>query len=231
MVDGFVQQYKDGGWISRWSSPGYADLMTGTSSDVAFADAYVKGVGFDAEAAYEAAREERDRRRRPQPGVGPQGHGAPRRSSATRSTDDARGHVVGAGGLPQRLRHREHGRRRCHEKTGRAPALQGGVGVLPQPGPELRQPLRPGNAGFFQGRDADGDWRSPPGEYDPRVWGYDYTETNGWNFAFTAPQDGQGLANLYGGRDGLAEKLDAFFATPGDGARSSPARTAASSTR
>ncbi|NJP80697.1 glycoside hydrolase family 92 protein, partial [Streptomyces sp. AA8] len=55
LVDGFVQQYKDGGWISRWSSPGYADLMTGTSSDVAFADAYAKGVSFDAEAAYEAA--------------------------------------------------------------------------------------------------------------------------------------------------------------------------------
>ena len=44
MVDGFVQQYRDGGWIARWSSPGYADLMTGTSSDVAFADAYLKGV-------------------------------------------------------------------------------------------------------------------------------------------------------------------------------------------
>ncbi len=30
--------------------------MTGTSSDVAFADAYVKGVdGFDAKAAYDAA--------------------------------------------------------------------------------------------------------------------------------------------------------------------------------
>src|SRR5262249_2658880 len=33
MVDGFVQQYRDGGWIARWSSPGYANLMTGTSSD------------------------------------------------------------------------------------------------------------------------------------------------------------------------------------------------------
>ena len=44
LVDGFVQQYRDGGWISRWSSPGYANLMTGTSSDVAFADAFVKGV-------------------------------------------------------------------------------------------------------------------------------------------------------------------------------------------
>ena len=32
--------------------------------------------------------------------------------------------------------------------------------------------------------------------------------------AFTAPQDSRGLANLYGGRDKLASKLDTFFATP-----------------
>ncbi len=56
LVDGFVQQYRDGGWVSRWSSPGYANLMTGTSSDVSFADAYVKGVkGFNARDAYDAA--------------------------------------------------------------------------------------------------------------------------------------------------------------------------------
>ncbi len=56
MIDGFVQHYKDGGWMSRWSSPGYANLMTGTSSDVAFADAYQKGVrNFDMAAAYDAA--------------------------------------------------------------------------------------------------------------------------------------------------------------------------------
>ena len=48
------------------------------------------------------------------------------------------------------------------------------------------------------------------------MWGsdHDYTETNGWNFAFHTPQDGQGLANLYGGRGELAKKLDTFFATP-----------------
>ncbi|WP_410617529.1 glycoside hydrolase domain-containing protein, partial [Amycolatopsis sp. lyj-109] len=56
LVDGFVQQYRDGGWISRWSSPGYADLMTGTSSDAAFADAYLKGIkGFDVQSAYDSA--------------------------------------------------------------------------------------------------------------------------------------------------------------------------------
>src|SRR3954452_4045232 len=43
MVDGFVQQYRDGGWIARWSSPGYADLMDGASSDVAFSTAYLMG--------------------------------------------------------------------------------------------------------------------------------------------------------------------------------------------
>ena len=64
------------------------------------------------------------------------------------------------------------------------------------------------------------------------MWGHehDYTETNGWNFAFHVPQDGQGLANLYGGRDELADKLDTFFATP-ETAEFPSAPTAASSTR
>src|SRR4029450_13598561 len=70
------------------------------------------------------------------------------------------------------------------------------------------------NIDFFQGRKADGTWSVPADKYDPRVWGGDYTETDGWNFAFHVPQDGQGLANLYGGRDKLASKLDAFFSTP-----------------
>jgi hypothetical protein len=70
------------------------------------------------------------------------------------------------------------------------------------------------DTGFFQGRTADGRRRLSPEEYDPKVWGYDYTETNGWGMAFAAPHDGQGLANLLGGRDALAAKLDEFFATP-----------------
>lgn len=69
-------------------------------------------------------------------------------------------------------------------------------------------------AGFFQGRTDDGNWRLTDKDYDPRVWGHDYTESNGWTFAFTAAHDGEGLAGLYGGRAQLAAKLDTFFATP-----------------
>jgi putative alpha-1,2-mannosidase len=69
-------------------------------------------------------------------------------------------------------------------------------------------------AGFFQGKDASGKPRVPSDQYDPRIWGYDYTETNGWGAAFSAPQDSRGLANLYGGQAGLAKKLDAYFSAP-----------------
>ena len=69
--------------------------------------------------------------------------------------------------------------------------------------------------GFFQGRDSAGDWRLDRRSYDPRVWGYDYTETNGWNMAFTVPQDSQGLANLYGGAVRARRRSwTTFFTTP-----------------
>lgn len=52
LVQGF-EQYRAGGWVARWSSPGYADLMVGTSSTW-LADAYLKGIkGFDPDEAYQ----------------------------------------------------------------------------------------------------------------------------------------------------------------------------------
>ncbi|MXM66414.1 glycoside hydrolase family 92 protein [Streptomyces sp. HUCO-GS316] len=209
MVDGFVQQYKDGGWTSRWSSPGYADLMTGTSSDVAFADAYVKGVDFDAKAAYEAALKNAT--------VVPPTSGVGRKGMATSpflgytSTDTHEGlswalegflNDYGIAGMGRTL----------YEKTGEKRYQEESAYFLDRAQDYVN--LFDSKAGFFQGRDRKGEWRVASEKYDPRVWGYDYTETNGWGYAFTAPQDSRGLANLYGGRSRLAEKLDEYFATP-----------------
>ena len=113
MVDGFAQQYRDGGWIARWSSPGYANLMTGTSSDVAFADAYTKGVPLkDVQSDLRGGRPQRDGHPAGQPQQlqrRPQGAAAVRSSSATPRPPSG-GHLLGARGLRQRLRHREDGR-------------------------------------------------------------------------------------------------------------------------
>ncbi|MEV8451546.1 GH92 family glycosyl hydrolase [Streptomyces sp. NPDC052095] len=209
MVDGFVQQYKDGGWISRWSSPGYADLMTGTSSDVAFADAYVKGVQFDAEAAYRAALKNAT--------VVPPSSGVGRKGMATSPFTgyaDTSTHEGLSWSLEGYLN--DYGIARMGEalyaKTGKERYKEESAYFLDRARDYVE--LFDDRVGFFQGRAPGGEWRLPAAEYDPRVWGYDYTETNGWGYAFTAPQDSRGLANLYGGRAGLAKKLDTYFATP-----------------
>ncbi|MEJ5945002.1 GH92 family glycosyl hydrolase [Pseudokineococcus basanitobsidens] len=215
LVDGFVQHYRDGGWVSRWSSPGYANLMTGTSSDVAFADAYLKGVDLpDALETYDAAVK-----------------------NATTPSDDA---AVGRKGLDSSIFLGY-----TPTTTGESVSwgLEGfindyGIGNMaaalaedPRTPEDRRARLREESTyfldratgysrmfdpsvGFFQGREPDGEFQQSPEEFDPEAWGGVYTETDGWNFAFHAPHDGAGLAALYGGRQGLEDKLDEFFATP-----------------
>jgi len=216
MIDGFVQQYRDGGWIARWSSPGYADLMVGTSSDVAFADAWLKGVrNFDVRSFYQSALRNASSVS-PVPGAGRKGI---ERAIFTGYTDTTVGEglswsmdgyindfAIGrlAGALAQQAGADDpyQGSYRDDAAYYRNRAL--GYANLFHP-----------QLGFFVGRHRDGRWRYTATEFDPTRWGGDYTETNAWNMAFHAPQDGAGLAALHGGRTALGNKLDLFFATPG----------------
>ncbi|MFE2881930.1 GH92 family glycosyl hydrolase [Streptomyces sp. NPDC059272] len=209
MVDGFVQQYKDGGWTSRWSSPGYADLMTGTSSDVAFADAYVKGVKFDAKSAYDAAVKNAT--------VVPPASGVGRKGMATSpflgytSTDTGEGFSWAMEGYVNDYGIAQMGQA-LYKKTGEKHYKEESAYFLNRAQDYVN--LFDKQAGFFQGKDDQGNWRVDSASYDPKIWGYDYTETDGWGYAFTAPQDSRGLANLYGGKKALGDKLDQYFSTP-----------------
>ncbi|GAA1661101.1 GH92 family glycosyl hydrolase [Fodinicola feengrottensis] len=215
MISGFLQLYQDGGWVPRWSSPGYANLMTGTSSDVAFADAYLKGVSnFDVQAAYDAALRNATVTP-PNDSIGRKGLassiflGYTPTSTGEGMSWAMEGYVndFGIANLSKALydRSKPNDPRRneylsnYHYFTNRA---QNYVHMFDP------------SIGFFQGRKPDGSWNQAASTYDPRVWGGDYTETDGWGMAFTVPQDGNGLANLYGGKAGLAKKLDQYFATP-----------------
>ena len=218
MIDGFLQQYREGGWVARWSSPGYADLMVGTSSDVAFADAWLKGVrGFDAKEAYEAALKNATAVP-PVANVGRKGLAR----SMYRGFVDASIHEglswtlegalndFGLAQFGQALADEARDpvlARRYREEASYFQARAGDYVHLFDPA-----------TGFFRGRDDKGQWREPAASFEPRRWGGDYTEANGWNFAFTVPHDAAGLASLHGGRDALAGRLDTFFATPETGA-------------
>jgi len=168
LVDGFVQQYRDGGWISRWSSPGYADLMVGTSSDVAFADAYLKGVpGIDVQAAYDAALRDGGARP-PSANVGRKGMDrAPFLGYTPTSTSEGYswsmdGYIndFGIANLSKALYDKagaDDPRRQEYLDNYRY-YLNRARNYVTLYDPSVK---------FFQGRDAKGEWRESPDTYDP----------------------------------------------------------------
>lgn len=217
LADAFVEQFRSGGWVARWSSPGYADLMTGTSSDVAFADLDAKGAPLpDRRSTYLAGL--RNATAMPtSAGVGRKDlayvfHGAPTPEchepvswAFEASLND---HAIGlmAARLAEEPGLDELTSRRLHDEAtyllGRASSFVN---------------LYDSATGFFQSRHLDGSFRTPADRYDPRTWGGDYTEDNGWAFAFPAPHDAAGLAALVGGREALRARLDEFFTVAEDG--------------
>lgn len=225
LLEGFVEHFRANGWTSRWSAPGPIDSMTGTSSDIVFAHAVEAGVAtrtdpadargsLDLWAAFDSALR-----------------------NATVPSDDSR---VGRKGMQTSV-FRGWVSTSTHE--GLTWSLDGAINDLAvaRLADTLRDRVSPAHPryaeleacstyfrlrsgrhalvfdrriGFYLGRDDDGAFRLAPEEFDPAIWGFDYTETNGWGTAFSAPHDGAGLAALHGGPEALADKLEEFFATP-----------------
>ena len=67
------------------------------------------------------------------------------------------------------------------------------------------------STGFFRAKASNGEWR---GDFDPFVWGYDYTESSAWQNVFGAPHALDDIASMLGGREGAIAKIDEIFATP-----------------
>ncbi|WP_035284951.1 GH92 family glycosyl hydrolase, partial [Actinokineospora spheciospongiae] len=207
-IDGFLQHHRDSGWIARWSSPGHANLMTGTNSDTAFADAHAKGVhGFDPHTAYRAALRNATTRP-PHDAVGRKGHTHATFAHFTPTT------------IPEGLSWAMEG---CvNDAATAAMATRLGdhdtAAYLTDRARHHRHHFDP-TTGFYQGLTPEGTPRLRADHYDPRTWGHDYTETNGWTAAFAAPHDPDGLTDLHGGPHALADTLDRYFTTPEDATR------------
>lgn len=212
LVNGFVEQYRNGGWIARWSSPGYADLMTGTSSDVSFAEAYAAGA-IDTPLALEAFD-----------------------AAVKNATVLPDSNQVGRKGLDTSI-FLGFTPETTHESA--SWGLEGFIndfGIAEMAGRLAEDPATPEarradlreqqtyfssraehftemfntDAGTFTARNADGSW--PVGaDFDKKAWGGAFTEASAWTFGYHAPQDVDGLAALYGGRGQLVDNLRAFL--------------------
>lgn len=216
LIDGIVQQYRDSGWMSRWSAPGHVDCMVGTSSDAIFADAAAHGVEFDELTAYDSALKnacvpspKRDTGRHQ---VGRARYvgwvDTSEREGFSWSVENANCDAAislwstrlaaraDEMGVPERRAEFEANARYFWNRSA---SLRG---------------LFDADTGFLQGRNPDGSPTRSADDFDPRIWGGDYAETHAWGMAFSMAHDGAGLAELLGGEDELSAKLDRALHTP-----------------
>ena len=201
MIEGWVNAYREGGWLPSWASPGYRACMVGSHSNVVIADAFLKGIrGFDVETAYKAICQDA-LVEPPTEAVGRAGIAdyiklgyvpADRVGhSVARTTDYA--HCDFALGLFARALGRE-----AEAKQFLARGLN-------------YRNVFDRRTRFLRGRNADGSWREPFNEFS---WSRDYIEGSAWQHTWGVPHDAAGLIRLMGGERAFIAKLDQMLALP-----------------
>ncbi|HIZ43887.1 MAG TPA: GH92 family glycosyl hydrolase [Firmicutes bacterium] len=218
LLNGLVEHYQSNGWVPRWVAPGGTNSMVGTSSDVVFGDAIEKGIEFNYEDAYKSTL-------RNSATVSSNLTGGGRKNL---ETSIFQGYVAGTSenfswsiesyindyGIAQMAKNLAEAETDPAKKAAYESEYQYYLNraqnyalLFYQAGGEIDDM-------WLRGKEANGAWttaNNTDGEYDPVRWQGDYTETNGYNMSVSVPQDAQGLANLYGGRDALAAKIDSIL--------------------
>ena len=202
MLEGFVADYKDGGWLPRCTSMGAVDCMPSTLVDAVIAEAATNGIG--SKEVLETALD------------GMLYH-------ATRISEDPR---YGRNGALSFLRYGYVPRTEHRESVNLTQDFAYGDWCIATVAEVLGRNdiaeeyrkhalyyknLFDPSTGFMRGKDEAGQMAP---DFDPCVWGGEYTEGSAWQNSFAVPHDIEGLAELHGGKDQLIAKLDEFFATP-----------------
>ncbi len=202
IIQGFVNAYKEGGWLPNWPSPGYRACMIGTHIDAVIADAVVKGIGgFDREAAYAGMVKHANT-----PVDGEKGYGR----IALREYLDL-------GYVPADKY--DHATARTLDYAYDDFCLAQVAGVLGKHEDQAKYRKRAlsyrnvydSATTFMRGKLADGTWQKP---FDPYAWGDPFIEGSAWQFNFTVPHDPAGLTALMGGPSKVLAKLDRLLYQP-----------------
>lgn len=202
MQEGLINDYKEGGWLPEWSSPGYSDCMIGNNSASIVAEAYLKGGrGYDIEKLYEALKH----------GANNEGPDATGRKGVE--------YYNKLGYVPYNVGINENAARTLEYAYDDFAIYQLGkalgkpeseIAIYKQRSENYRHLFDP-KIGLMRGKNADGSWETP---FNPFKWGDAFTEGNSWHYTWGVFQDIQGLINLMGGRQKFVQKLDSVFILP-----------------
>lgn len=220
IVQGWLNAFKEGGWLPTWASPGYRNCMVGTYADVVIADAIVKGVqGFDLNTAKDALIKDSF--------TAPPAMAGNAVGKSGLDEYNSRGYLSwkrGQGGYEGVSRTLDFGF--ADFSTSRAlnylahkwsdhGDLSAKATRLAARAEGAYNNLFDRSHGLMLPKDAN---KNPSNSWRANEWGNGYTEGNAWHHSFPAyavnSQDGGGLSQLYGGKQRLISKIVEMLTTP-----------------
>jgi predicted alpha-1,2-mannosidase len=205
MIDGLLQDYKEGGWMPKWPNPSYTNIMIGTHADSLVAEAMRKGFkGFDYDVAWAAVYKDAM--------TPPDGDTTRRWSDRELGTPyEARGgltYLKKLGYVPAD-KTAESASRTLEDSyddwcVSQIAARLGKTqdATFFQNRAHNYENIFNKATGFMQARNSDGSWAAPDAGW---------TEGNTWVYTWAVMQDLPGLMKLMGGKDVYNKELDQHF--------------------
>jgi predicted alpha-1,2-mannosidase len=203
MQEGLINDYKEGGFLPEWSSPGFRNVMVGNNSASVVSDAYMKGLrGYDINTLYEALL-----------------NGANNEGPLEAVGRKGVSYYNTLGYVPYDVKINENAARTL-EYAYDDFAIWKLAKALNRPKKEISvfekrmmnyKNLYNPEIGLMSGRNKDGSF---PANFNPLKWGDAFTEGNAWHYSWSVFHDVQGLIDLMGGQKKFTAKLDAVFTTP-----------------
>jgi predicted alpha-1,2-mannosidase len=203
MQAGLANDYREGGWLPEWASPGYRNIMVGNNSASVVAEAYLKGGrGYDINTLYEALT-----------------HGANNAGPMEAVGRAGVQYYNKLGYVPYDVKINESAARTLEYAyddfaiAQLAKALgkrKKEIDLYTQRSQNYRK-LFDKESGMMRGRNQNGTFQAP---FNPFKWGDAFTEGNSWHYTWSVFHDVQGLVNLMGGPKPFVAKLDTLFTLP-----------------
>ncbi|WP_290789632.1 GH92 family glycosyl hydrolase [Flavihumibacter sp. UBA7668] len=203
MQEGLINDYKEGGFLPEWSSPGFRSVMVGNNSASVVSDAYMKGLrGYDINKLYEALL-----------------NGANNEGPLDAVGRKGVKYYNELGYVPYDVKINENAARTLEYAYDDFTIWQLAK-KLNRPKDEIAlyekrmlnyRNLFDPETKLMRGKNQDGKFQTP---FNPLKWGDAFTEGNSWHYSWSVFHDIQGLINLMGGSSTFIKMLDSVFVMP-----------------
>lgn len=220
IIEGWLNAYREGGWLPSWASPGYRNCMVGTYADVVISDAIVKNIpGFDLEVARTALK--RDAFEEPPPyagsAIGKEGLNQYSQNgfmvsngnaeSVSRSLDFGFADFSTA----RAFEHLNQDEIYLSQHRDHSDELREDLNKLDRRWQRAVESCFSPKHGLMAPKSAGGNVMN----FDPIEWGNGFVEGNSWHHSFP-PYALNKLATLYGSEKKLLAKLHELMSTTSD---------------